>query len=134
MNTMEQPTGVRIPEQTSAAGWKAAFETEHKAVQKIWMIVDPPPPEGIDRTVTTDDVVRMVEKMKADLDTFGKDTVDTENRIIDAEFAAQSTRTAIINYLAVFDRCGGSEAVAAEEFADARQALRDAVQQKAGTE
>lgn len=45
-----------------------AFETEHRAVQKIWNIIDAPPPEGADRTVTTDDVVRMVEAMKTEHD------------------------------------------------------------------
>lgn len=35
-------------------------------------------------------------------------------------------RSAIQNYLAVFDRCGGSESVAPKDFADARAGLRSA--------
>lgn len=38
-----------------------------------------------------------IERLKADLATFGKDTVATENRIIDAEFKAQELRTALEN-------------------------------------
>jgi hypothetical protein len=36
---------------------------------------------------------------------------------------------AVTNYFELWDRCGGSTAVAAEEFADARQAMRDALAQ-----
>lgn len=36
---------------------------------------------------------------------------------------------AIRDYLATFDRCGGSESVSAEEFAERRQRMRDLVGQ-----
>lgn len=35
--------------------------------------------------------------------------------------------SAIRDYLATFDRCGGSESVSAEEFAERRQHMRDLV-------
>jgi len=37
-----------------------------------------------------------IERLRADLATFGNDTVATENRIIDAEFKAQELRTALL--------------------------------------
>lgn len=38
-----------------------------------------------------------IERLRADLATFGKDTVATENRIIDAEFKAQELRTVLVD-------------------------------------
>lgn len=35
--------------------------------------------------------------------------------------------SAILSYLATFDRCGGSESVSAGEFAEGRQRMRDLV-------
>lgn len=49
-------------------GLRKAFETEHRAVQKIWTILDPPPPEGSDRTVLTDDIVRLAERVRDERD------------------------------------------------------------------
>jgi hypothetical protein len=47
---------------------KAAFQTEHKAVDDIWKLVDPYATKDMDITVSTQDVVRMVGEMKADND------------------------------------------------------------------
>lgn len=55
-----------------------------------------------------------------------KTTVDLE----EAEallLAHDRQQTAIRNYLAVFDKCGGSEAVGAHQFAAARDGLRAAI-------
>lgn len=41
--------------------------------------------------------------------------------------AAPDLLSAARNYIEIFDRCGGSEAVSAEEFASARAELRDAI-------
>jgi hypothetical protein len=41
------------------------------------------------------DAADEIERLQADLATFGKDTEATENRIINAEFAAQWMRTAL---------------------------------------
>lgn len=41
---------------------------------------------------TLDGLFAIIDRQAADLDTFGKDTEATENRIIDAEFAATELR------------------------------------------
>lgn len=48
----------------------------------------------LDRMVPSDlrQLIGVIDGQSRDLATFGKDTVDTENRIINAEFAAQSLR------------------------------------------
>lgn len=50
------------------------------------------------------------------------------NAIIAEQSAVIATaHAAISRYLRVFDRCGGSEAVSADEFATARERLRRAI-------
>lgn len=62
-----------------------------------------------------------IERLNALLETAG-------GQYLDKNAECRRMRAAITGYLSAFDRCGGSEAVSAEEFAAARQALRDAVQ------
>lgn len=59
---------------------------------------------------------------------------DMDEREANAAFIVKAVNNhdaltkAINNYLATFDRCGGSESVSAEEFADRRQQMRVAVE------
>lgn len=71
-----------------------------------------------------------LERLKADLATFGKDTVDTENRIIDAEFDAQHLRTSGEAFRLAMVQSGALNHVPQNEYFDQLRALEGALASK----
>lgn len=77
------------------------------------------------RSAAAADVIERVAAHKAADPATDDLTVSLAIELAEARIRRDRAESAIRNYLATFDRCGGSEAVSAEEFADRRQGMRD---------
>lgn len=96
--------------------------TEHTPTP--W-IADPDDREGMKWNVHIVEAAR--PHMRVCFMTSGPEAEGNAAFIVKAVNNHQPMVDAICGYLETFDRCGGSESVSAEEFAECRQRLRDAV-------
>lgn len=72
------------------------------------------------------DAADEIERLRAQVD-FSTDKAIPWDTVAGKNARIAKLRYAIIGYLEVFDRCGGSEAVSPDTFAAARQQLREAL-------